>query len=166
MLRRRPRWSSRSPDQLVGRARIAAGLVALSLAAPGAALAAGATVTAGQAPAIPLPGATNPLSPGLPASPTPAPTQSTPTVTAQTTTTPGSSGLSGGAAIGIAIGAIVLLTGISFFIWRDARRRAPVRDRAGLAPGAPGSRQGSKQRVKPRKLSAQERKRRKRGRAR
>ena len=165
MLRRRPRWSSRSPDQLVGRAPIAAGLVALSLAAPGAALAAAATVTAGQASSIPLPGATNPLSPGLPVTPTAAPTQSTPTVTAPTTTTPGSSGLSGGAAIGIAIGAIVLLTGISFFIWRDARRRAPVKAHAHGDPNV-NVRSGSKRAPKPRKLSPAERRRRKRGKAR
>ena len=79
---------------------------------------------------------------------------------------PGSSGLSGDAAIGIAIGAIALLTGISFFIWRDARRRAPLKHHAAHADAGVGARSGSKAPPKPRKLSAAERKRRKRGRAR
>ncbi len=145
--------------------RILAGLIALALAAPAAALAAGATVTAGQAPSTLSQSPTNPLSPGLPVNPTLAPTQSTPTIIAPTTTTPGSSGLSGGAAIGIAIGAIVLLTGISFFIWRDARKRAPVKAHAHADPGV-GARSGSKRPAKPRKLSPAERRRRKRGKAR
>jgi hypothetical protein len=59
-----------------------------------------------------------------------------------------------------------VLGGISFFIWRDARRRAPTRARPAGALAAEGRRQGSKQRAKPRKLSPAERRRRKRGRAR
>jgi hypothetical protein len=83
-----------------------------------------------------------------------------------TGTTAGSStGLSGSSAIAIAIGAVVVLSGISLFIWRDARRRAPVRRRAEAAAGGSGGRPGSKPRSKPRKLSPQERRRRKRGRA-
>jgi hypothetical protein len=58
-----------------------------------------------------------------------------------------------------------VLGGISFYIWRDARRRAPARTR-GVAAVGEGRRVGSKQRAKPRKLSPAERKRRKRGRAR
>jgi hypothetical protein len=58
-----------------------------------------------------------------------------------------------------------VLTGISLFIWRDARRRAPVRHRAAEAADA-SSRAAAKQRAKPRKLSPAERRRRKRGRAR
>jgi hypothetical protein len=114
-------------------------------------------------------GPTNPLSPGLPQSPGAVPTTATPTVTAtQTTSTAGSSGLSGTGTLVIAVGALVILTGISFFIWRDARRRAPVRARGGAmaADDGTGGRAGSKARAKPRKLSPAERRRRKRGRAR
>jgi hypothetical protein len=74
--------------------------------------------------------------------------------------------LGGGGIAAISIGAIVLLAGISFFIWRDARRRAPVRQRAAHAVAGEGGRSGSKSRAKPRKLSPAERRRRKRGRAR
>ena len=65
----------------------------------------------------------------------------------------------------IVVGAIVVLGGIAFFIWRDARRRAPVRT-AEAGVGGTGRRTGSKAPPKPRKLSAAERKRRKRGKAR
>ena len=53
---------------------------------------------------------------------------------------------------------------LSFFIWRDARRRAPVRADA-LATGEGRGKPGSKPPPKPRKLSQAERRRRKRGRA-
>jgi hypothetical protein len=59
------------------------------------------------------------------------------------------------------VGAIVILAGISFFIWRDARRRAPVKP--GVVAATAG---GSKPRRGSRKLSPAERRRRKRGRAR
>ena len=65
----------------------------------------------------------------------------------------------------IVVGAIVVLGGIAVFIWRDARRRAPVRA-AEAGVGGTGRRTGSKPPPKPRKLSAAERKRRKRGKAR
>jgi hypothetical protein len=108
----------------------------------------------------------NPLSPGFPQPSVSIPTTTTAAPTITTTTTAGSgSGLTGNSAIIIAIGAIVVLGGISFYIWRDARRRAPVRAHAAGAIGE-GRRAGSKQRAKPRKLSPAERKRRKRGRAR
>lgn len=138
---------------MVGRVRIAAGLlgVALSLS-PAVALAQGPS---------------NPLSPGLPASPITTPTATTPPIANPTTSSnPGDSGLSGGATIAIAIGAIVLLVGISFFIWRDARKRAPVKHHAAHADAGIGVRSGSKRAPKPRKLSPAERRRRKRGRAR
>ena len=113
------------------------------------------------------PGSTNPFTPGLPSSPAPvpAPTQptTTPTIITAPTTTGGGS-LSGGGVFAIAIGALVMLGGISFFIWRDARRRAPVRH--AHADASVGARSGSKARPKPRKLSQAERRRRKRGRAR
>jgi hypothetical protein len=65
--------------------------------------------------------------------------------------------------LGIALGAVAVLGGIAYFIWRDARRRAPVKSSA-LPIGSP--RTGTKPKPKPRKLSPAERKRRKRGRAR
>jgi hypothetical protein len=132
--------------------------LAVLFAAPPAALAASAP--------------SNPLTPGIPQPQATIPTSTTPPVVTTTpgvgtTTTSGDSGLSGSNAALIAIGALVILGGISLFIWRDARRRAPVRSRA-AAVGGPrdGPRPGSKPRAKPRKLSAAERRRRKRGRAR
>jgi hypothetical protein len=107
--------------------------------------------------------ASNPLAPGFPQQTEPVPT-TTATPTVSTSATAGSGGaFSGNSVIIIAIGAAVVLGGICVYIWRDARRRAPVRQRAAVA-GA--GRQGSKQRAKPRKLSPAERRRRKRGRAR
>jgi hypothetical protein len=108
----------------------------------------------------------NPLSPGFPQPSVSIPTTTTAAPTISTgTTAGGGSGLTGNSAIIIAIGAIIVLGGISFYIWRDARRRAPVRGHAAAAIDE-GRRSGSKQRAKPRKLSPAERKRRKRGRAR
>jgi hypothetical protein len=112
---------------------------------------------------------TNPLTPGFPQPSVSVPTTTTATPTITTTTTAGSgSGFSGTSAIIIAVGALIVLGGISLFIWRDARRRAPVRHhRVATADGlGEGRRSGSKQRAKPRKLSPAERRRRKRGRAR
>jgi hypothetical protein len=109
---------------------------------------------------------TNPFAP-FP-QPTTSATQTQPSVVTQvnTTSTTGNGSLSGGGAIAVGAGAAIVLGGISFFIWHDARRRAPVRRRAAAAAAAgAGSRPGSK-RVKPRKLSPAERRRRKRGRAR
>jgi hypothetical protein len=106
---------------------------------------------------------TNPF--GFPSAPvTPTNTTATVITSASTTSTSGG-GLSSGSVAAIAIGALVLLGGISGFIWYDARRRAPVRHRMATATAGSGSRPGSK-RVKPRKLSPAERRRRKRGRAR
>src|SRR5205085_819166 len=96
-------------------------LVAGVLAAPSAALAQGTTANPFNG------GQTNPLTPGLPQPSVSVPAAPTPTVITTASTSGSGSGLSGGSAIAIAIGAIVLLGGISFFIWRDARRRAPVR---------------------------------------
>jgi hypothetical protein len=109
---------------------------------------------------------TSPFTPGLPQSAATVPTTTTVTPTVTTTDTGGDSGLNGTGAIAIAVGALIILGGISFFIWRDARKRAPVRRAAAATAGADGrSRTGSKTRGKPRKLSPAERKRRKRGRA-
>jgi HAMP domain-containing protein len=131
------------------RAALLATIVLAALALPSAAAAQGAN--------------SNPFSPGLPVSPAPTPTATTPTTIAPITTPTGGGNLGGGSIVAIAIGALVLLGGISFFIWRDARRRAPVRHRLATADG--GGRPAAK-RTKPRKLSPAERRRRKRGRAR
>jgi hypothetical protein len=125
----------------------------------------GASLALPAAAAAQTPGS-NPLSPGFPQPSVSIPTTTTATPTITSTTSAGSgSGLTGSSAIIIAIGAIIVLGGISFYIWRDARRRAPTRHRAAMALPE-GRRQGSKQRAKPRKLSPAERRRRKRGRAR
>jgi hypothetical protein len=113
----------------------------------------------------------SPFTPGLPFPQPSVPTTTTPqapaTTIPSTTTTSGSGGLSGSGVLAIAIGALVVLGGISFFIWWDSRKRAPVRARdAALAAGGVGRRTGSKAPPKPRKLSPAERRRRKRGRAR
>lgn len=106
----------------------------------------------------------NPLSPALPQEQATIPTTTTSPPTVLTTSASGSSSLSGTGIAAIAVGALAILGGISVYIWRDARRRAPVRQSAAAA-GA-GGRPGSKPKAKPRKLSAAERRRRKRGRAR
>ncbi|HET6866603.1 MAG TPA: hypothetical protein VFH80_11870 [Solirubrobacteraceae bacterium] len=155
--------------------RVPAVLVALlgaTVVLPSAAAAASSTAAATATPpataVTPSLGGqgSNPLSPGFPQPSVSIPTTTTaaPTV-AQTTSAGGGSGLTGNSAIIIAIGAIVVLGGISFYIWRDARRRAPVRAHS-AGPIDEGRRAGSKARPKPRKLSPAERKRRKRGRAR
>ncbi len=122
-------------------------------------LSAGAAVAAGSG--------GGPLSGGVTAPATPTPTTATQTATSATTTTAPSGGGSIGKSsiIGITVGAVIVIGGVCYFIFRDARRRAPphVR-RPETGPDAERKLPGS-QRVKPRKLSAQERRRRKRGRA-
>jgi hypothetical protein len=124
----------------------------------------------GQAATLPSSGG-GPLSPALstPGTPTPTTASQTQTQATSVTTTAGGGGsLSSTSVFGIAIGAVIVIGGVCIFIFRDAGRRAASRGRrADAGPGGsnaqpriPGS-----QRVKPRKLSAQERKRRKRGRA-
>jgi hypothetical protein len=137
-----------------------------ALALPDIALAQGGSLTPGG-------GGGNALTPGLPQPQATIPTTTTPApaapVVPQTSTTPNgsSSGLTGTAAVAIAIGAVIVLGGISYFIWWDARKRAPKRGRlAAAGVGAAGRRAGSKAPPKPRKLSPAERRRRKRGRAR
>jgi hypothetical protein len=154
--------------------RFRAVLVALlgaALVLPSVAAAAASTAT--QSPPVAAPSlggqapGSNPLTPGFPQPSVSIPTPTTTAVPTATGTTSagGGSGFSGNSAIIIAIGALIVLGGISFYIWRDARRRAPVRAHA-AGPIGEGRRAGSKQRAKPRKLSPAERKRRKRGRAR
>jgi len=131
----------------------------VALVAPAAALAQGGTGNA-LTPGLPQPQATIPT--------TTTPPAATPTVPPTSTTSNGSSsGLTGTDAIAIAIGAVIVIGGISYFIWFDARKRAPKRGRlAAAGVGAAGRRAGSKPPPKPRKLSPAERRRRKRGRAR
>jgi hypothetical protein len=117
----------------------------------------------GTAAAAPPP---NPLSPGLPVPTGPAPPTTTtpaPVPSQSNPSSPGGSGLSGATAVVISLGAIALIAGIAFFIWHDARRRAPVRHAHATAESG---RSGSKRPINPRKLSPAERRRRKRGRAR
>ncbi|MGH2866971.1 MAG: hypothetical protein ACRDNK_05300 [Solirubrobacteraceae bacterium] len=159
-----------------GTRAVAAALSAWLLVAPGVALAAGApkkksgsavasASSSSSTSAVPAGPSDNPLS-AFPAPPV-ATTSSTPTVVNNpSTASPGNSSLSGGSAIAIAIGAVVVLAGISFYIWRDARRRAPVKAGASAGGGEGRARAGSKPPPKPRKPSPAERRRRKRGRAR
>ncbi|HEY5428531.1 MAG TPA: hypothetical protein VIK04_05390 [Solirubrobacteraceae bacterium] len=140
----------RSRRRACGTAAVALAILLLEL--PGAALAA----------------ATNPLSGGVsPVAPITT-TTSAPTAVATNaaTNTSGNSTLSSSSALVIVIGAAVVIGGIALFIWRDARRRAPVRGRREEAALGDGRRTGSKPPPKPRKLSTAERKRRKRGKAR
>jgi hypothetical protein len=139
-----------------------------ALALPSAALAQGGTGSL-------TPGSSggNALTPGLPQPQATIPTTTTPPATSPpvtmtpTTTGGSSSGLTGTDAVAIAIGAIIVLGGISYFIWWDARKRAPRRGHLATASaGLPGRRAGSKAPPKQRKLSPAERRRRKRGRAR
>lgn len=108
-----------------------------------------------------------PLSGGVTAPATPTPTTATQTATSPTTTTAaGGGGSIGKSSIyGIVIGSVIVIGGVCFYIFRDAARRAPSRvRRTATGPSKERKLPGS-QRVKPRKLSSQERRRRKRGRA-
>ena len=117
--RRRRRWSSRSLRERRGGAEarsirlVLVALVSAALVWPAAASAQTTT--------------SNPFLQGLP-----QPSVSTQTTTAAPTistsaTAGGGSAFTGNSAVIIAIGAFVVLGGISLFIWRDARKRAPVR---------------------------------------
>ncbi|MDQ6778387.1 MAG: hypothetical protein M3071_19695, partial [Actinomycetota bacterium] len=101
------------------------------------------------APAAALAGsATNPLNTPLPVIPTPTATTPAATLPVTTTASSGGGSFNGRDAILVAAGAFALLAGISFFIWRDARRRAPHRGRAVAATADSGGRAGSKPRPK------------------
>jgi predicted PurR-regulated permease PerM len=133
---------------------------------PAVAVAAGTSSTATATPNISP--ANNALNSGFGLSPADAAqaTQPQTTTVAATTTSSGSGGLSGSGALVIGLVAFGLLAGIVFFVFRDSRRHATARTHsvgAGLPGHTPG---GSKAAHKTRKLSAAERKRRKRGRAR
>jgi hypothetical protein len=173
--RRRPRWSSRSRQIAERRRAFVAQLtdnpsvprlprrspaVLLALALVCALLldAGGAVAAAGSG---------NPLSGGVTAPATPTPTTATQAATSATTTTAAGGGGSIGksSVIAIVIGAVVVIGGVCIYIFRDASRRAPSRGRRAAAEPNADRRVPGSQRVKPRKLSTQERRRRKRGRA-
>jgi predicted lipid-binding transport protein (Tim44 family) len=136
-----------------------------AVAVPGVALGAGSTSSVPLT--SPNQGQGNPLGPLTPSSPVQPTTTSAPPVVAPTQTSSSSGGtFSGINAIAIALGALLLIAGISFFIWYDARKRAPIRHRAAAATAGGAARAGSKPKPKQRKLSPAERRRRKRGRAR
>ncbi|HET9104506.1 MAG TPA: hypothetical protein VFN55_14215 [Solirubrobacteraceae bacterium] len=129
------------------------------------------TTPAASTPAASTPGGSTPAVPsagsGLSGFPNPpvATTSTSPTVAANTSTaSQGSSAFSSSTALVIVIAALVVISAIAFFIWRDARRRAPVREVAGPMDGG-RAKPGSKAPPRPRKLSPAERRRRKRGRA-
>lgn len=135
--------------------------VALLGMVPAAAIAAGTSTAVIPATA----GSTSPFAPGIPESSVTTTATATTPVLATTTSSAGSStGLSGSSALFIAIGALVVIGGIGYFIWHDARKHAPVTAATSAASAA--GRTGSKAPPKSRKLSAAERRRRKRGRAR
>jgi hypothetical protein len=92
----------------------------------------------------------------------------TTTVPVTSTSTSSSGGLSGLDAVLIAAIAVVILGGISLFVWRDARGHARRVGHGGASDPTYGGRThpGSKPARKPRKPKPAERKRRKRGRAR
>jgi hypothetical protein len=145
----------------------------LSLSLGSAALAAGGGGGGGGGAAgaatSPSPGS-GPLSPALSTPGTPTPTTATQTQTQSalptTTTAAGGGGsISSASVLGIVIGAIVVIGGVCLYIFRDAARRTVKHGRAADAPRSTQPSVPGSKRVKPRKLSAQERKRRKRGRA-
>lgn len=148
----------RGAKRRAGLGRLAAALLIASMAGP-AWVPAPASAAAGPS--------SSPFTPGVPQSQQAVPTQAAPPVVLNNPSSSSSSsgGLSAASSIAVGVGALVVIGGIAFFIWYDARRRAPAR--AAAAAGA-GERSvpGSKRKPKPRKLSAQERRRRKRGRSR
>ena len=127
-------------------------IIALLVAVPGLAAPVTAQAASGQS-TLPSLGSTPPV-----------PTTTAPTQTGVTNTTTssagGGGGLSSGTALGIAIAAFLIIIGIGFAIFRDARRRVPER-RARTEERIPGSKRPGKAR----KLSTAEKRRRKRGQA-
>jgi hypothetical protein len=121
----------------------------------------GQSVTAPSSGSGPLSGGLS--TPGTP-TPTATATQTQTQATTANTATGGGGSLSQTSVFGIVIGSVIVIGGVCVYIFRDASRRAPSRRRADGGSATQTRVPGSK-RVKPRKLSAQERKRRKRGRA-
>ena len=137
----------------------------LGLAVPAVAQAAG--TTAAPSPSA-VNNATSPFSFGVPNSAaTATATTPAPTVLTSVSSSSGTGNFSGLDALLIAAGVALVIAGIAVYVWRDARSAARHLHRAGLAGSGPvtGTRPGSKSAPRPRKLSAQEKRRRKRGRA-
>lgn len=162
-------------------ALLAIALVCALLVGSGSALAAGSSgangsagangssgSSGGQAATLPSSGG-GPLSGGLSAPGTPTPTATATQTQAQNTSAGNASGgagsLSQTSVFGIVIGAVIVIGGVCVYIFRDASRRAPSRGRRADGGSATQARVPGSKRVKPRKLSPQERKRRRRGRA-
>jgi len=105
---------------------------------------------------------------GLPQSSAPTPTQTQASVPLVTTSANNAGGsLSSTDALLVAVGAIVVLAVIAYFIWSDSRHRVRALRHAATAGGSNGGpNRGSKAPPKSRKLTPAERRRRKRGRAR
>jgi hypothetical protein len=150
-------------------------MVVAGLEAP-AALAAGSTATTGASSTATSSGTITGASSGSDALPNPSLNLSNAeqnaaagntTPAAPVTTSTSSGGISGGDAVLIAVIAVLVLSGIAFFVWRDSRRHAAQIGHGHEEPmyGA-RAHSGSKTPHKPRKLKPAERKRRKRGKAR
>jgi hypothetical protein len=136
----------------------------LSLSLPAAAQAAGASTTT---PASALEGSTSPFAVGVPE---PSATQTATTPTPTVATTPTSTSTDGSFstldAVLIAGGVALLIVAISFYVWWDARKAARHLRRGKPGASAAGIKgAGTKSAPRSRKLSAQEKKRRKRGKA-
>ncbi len=144
----------------------AAGLTASAALAAGSTSTAATTTPATTTPATTTPATTTPGF-GLSNAQQNAVSPSTNNV-APATTTSGSGGLSGADAFIIGIVGVAVLFGIAFFVWRDARSHAARVGHGADSDSMFGKRAhaGSKAPPKARKLTAAERKRRKRGRAR
>jgi hypothetical protein len=157
-----PRFPRRSSAVLLALAFVCALLLSTG-GAVAAGSGAGAAAGAGAGSAL----GGGPLSPGVTAPATPTPTTATQTATSPTTTTAaGGGGSIGKSSIyGIVIGSVIVIGGVCFYIFRDAARRAPSRGRRAATEPSQERKVPGSQRVKARKLSAQERRRRKRGRA-
>ena len=152
-------------------AALLSGMVVAGLEAP-AALAAGSTATTGASSTATSSGAST----GSDAVSNPSlnlsdaeqnATAGNTSPAAPVTSSTSSGGLSGGDAVLIAVIAVLVLSGIAFFVWRDSRRHAAQIGHGHEEPmyGA-RAHSGSKTPHKPRKLKPAERKRRKRGKAR
>ena len=120
-----------------------------------------ASAAAGSA-ASSAPSGVNPFSGSVGSSPVVTLPATTPVTTSSSSSSSGFSGLD---ALIIGFVAILLIIGVGFYVWFDARQHVP-RGNTDYEYFDSHQRKGSKAPTKSRKLSATERKRRKRGRAR
>ena len=158
------------------RSRVLAVLAAALLGFPGAAAAAGGTSTAvstaGTGSVISPSATPSPFTPGVPQPTTPLPSATTaplvltaPNANVGAVTTTGAGGFSTLDSILVGIGVAALIGGIAFFIWRDSAGAARRLPHAAAAAGTAGSGSRGSKAARPKKLSAAEKRRRKRGRA-